>query len=162
MARTLVVDHERCCGCDYCVLICSFSHGGVVRASGSRVRVYRHEDEALYVPVLCEHCEEPPCIPACPLEAIGRDAETGIVTIDGGRCTGCGICLGSCPFSAIRMDPERGVAIACDACGGDPACAKGCMADAIRWLEAEPPVRREKREHAERRRGALRRILEVR
>lgn len=162
MAKTLVVDYERCCGCDYCVLICSFSHGGVVQASKSRVRMYRHEDEALYVPILCEQCEEPPCIPACPLDVISRDAETGIVSIDGVRCTGCRICLGSCPFSAIIMDPERNVAIACDTCWGDPMCAKGCMADAIRWLEAEPAVIREKRENAKMRCEALSRVLEVR
>lgn len=161
MRRVLVVNHERCCGCDYCTLICSFFHEGLTQASKSRVRVYRHEAEALNVPMLCEHCADPPCIPACPFKAIDKDTETGIVFIDGEKCTGCGICVEACPYSAIRMDPDRDVAIICDVCGGDPMCAKGCMADAIRWLEADGSVKQKKAEHARRRKEMLRRILEV-
>lgn len=161
MERVLVVDDEKCCGCEYCMLICSLIHENLVQMSKSRVKVYRNEDEALSVPVLCEHCEEPPCIPACPLEAISKDAETGIVSVDAERCTGCQLCVPACPYSAIRMDPDDNVAFICDLCGGDPMCAKGCMPDAIQWLEAKASVLWKKKQHAERHRKTLDYVLEA-
>jgi len=127
--------------------------------SKSRVKVYRNEDEALSVPMLCEHCEKPPCIPTCPFEAISKDAEIGVVTVDAERCTGCRLCVLACPYSAIRMDLDENLALICDLCGGDPMCAKGCMTDAIQWLDAKASVLWKKKQHAESRRKTLDYVL---
>jgi len=161
MEKVLVVDYDKCCGCDYCMLACSLTHEKNVQMSKSRVKVYHNESEALSVPMLCEHCEEPPCIPACPTDAINKDQNTGYVSIDGEKCTGCQLCIGACPYTAIRMNPETNEAMICDLCGGDPMCAKGCMPDAIQWLEAKPSVLWKKNQNAEKRRKMLEHVLEV-
>jgi Fe-S-cluster-containing dehydrogenase component len=160
MEKVLVVDYDKCCGCDYCILICSIVHENLVETSKSRIKVYHNEDEAISVPMLCEHCEEPPCIPACPTNSISKDYETGIVSIDRRKCTGCQLCINACPYSAIRIDQYTNEAFLCDLCGGDPMCAKGCMPDAIQWLESKPSVLWKKKNNAEIRRKMLDHILE--
>jgi len=161
MEKVLVVDYEKCCGCDYCMIACSFAHENLVQMSKSRVKVYHNESEALSIPMLCEHCEEPLCIPACPLEAISKDPGTGVVSIDGEKCTACRLCISHCPYSAIRIDPDSNKASICDLCGGDPKCANGCMPDAIQWLDAKPSVLWKKKQNSEKRRKILEYVLEV-
>lgn len=78
------------------------------------------------IPVLCQHCEDPPCM-VCPVDAMSID-EKGIVVIDGEKCTGCGECVKACPYGAISIDKDKGIAFKCDLCGGDPACVKICQA----------------------------------
>ncbi len=161
MEKVLIVDFDKCCGCDYCMLTCSMFHEDLPQMSKSRVKVYHNESEALSVPMLCEHCEEPPCIPACPTEAISKDPEMGVVSIDGEVCTGCRMCVDACPYSAIRIDPDDNEAMICDLCGGDPMCAKGCMPDAIQWIDAKPSTLWKKKQYAEDRRKILKHVLEV-
>ncbi len=49
--------------------------------------------------VLCNHCENPPCVQACPTEATFQ-REDGIVMMDFHRCIGCRFCMAACPFGA--------------------------------------------------------------
>ncbi len=49
--------------------------------------------------VLCNHCENPPCVKACPTQATFQMAD-GIVAMDFHRCIGCRFCMAACPFGA--------------------------------------------------------------
>jgi len=161
MENVLIVDHEKCNGCQYCMLACSMAHEGYVQMSKSRVKVYKLESEALGIPMLCEHCEEPPCIPACPVDAISKDPETGVVSVIAERCTGCQLCLPACPYSAIRIDPDSNLALICNLCGGYPECAKACLPEAITWVEAKPSTIWRKNHCADKRVEAMDRLLEM-
>ncbi len=102
------------------------------------------------VPVMCNHCDEPPCVRACPTRATFKNKD-GIVAMDYHRCFGCRFCMAACPYgmrsfnwrdprSALnpkKMNPEfparmRGVVEKCNFCvervgiGEQPACVQTC------------------------------------
>ncbi len=95
------------------------------------------------VPVMCQHCAEPPCVDVCPTGASFKRAD-GIVLVDRHRCIGCRYCMMACPYKARsfvhqplsgqKPDVPRGqgTAEACHLCvhrvdrGGEPACVVGC------------------------------------
>jgi phenylacetyl-CoA:acceptor oxidoreductase subunit 1 len=52
-----------------------------------------------FVPVGCQHCDDPPCMEVCPSTATRKRAD-GIVTIDSDLCSGCGYCAIACPYQA--------------------------------------------------------------
>lgn len=64
---------------------------------------------SLRYPVLCNHCEEPPCVRVCPTQATFKRAD-GIVSMDYHRCIGCRFCMAACPFGARSLnfsDPRQ-------------------------------------------------------
>jgi molybdopterin-containing oxidoreductase family iron-sulfur binding subunit len=67
----------------------------------SRSHEYVNErTEHLPFPVLCNHCENPPCVRACPTKATWKREEDGVVLMDMHRCIGCRFCMAACPFGA--------------------------------------------------------------
>lgn len=56
--------------------------------------------ENLELPVLCNHCENPPCVRACPTQATFKRESDGIVLMDFHRCIGCRFCMAACPYGA--------------------------------------------------------------
>ncbi|MGO9614070.1 MAG: sulfate reduction electron transfer complex DsrMKJOP subunit DsrO [Dissulfurispiraceae bacterium] len=104
--------------------------------------------------VLCNHCDNPPCVRVCPTQATFKRKSDGIVMMDMHRCIGCRFCMAACPFGARsfnfqdprpflkEMNPEfptrtKGVVEKCTLCyerlaiGLIPACVEasnGAMA----------------------------------
>ncbi len=143
--KVIVFNPEKCIGCRTCELVCSVKHLGVVSPLRSRIRILKN-GEYVFVPARCRQCEDPLCLMVCPVKAITRDEELGIIKIDYDRCRGCRLCTEICPFGGPLMDFKERKIIACDLCEGDPTCVKLCSGDALEYVEEEevPPAARER------------------
>ena len=155
MAKIMTVDYDRCTGCRLCEMVCSVNKEGASDPARARIHVIKWEMEGIYVPMFCQHCEDPLCAAVCPVRAIERDEAEGRVRVDKEKCVGCRSCLSACPFGAIGWDEEKRKVIRCDLCHGDPTCVKFCATKAIQFIEAERAVLLRKRAAAERLHRAL-------
>jgi Fe-S-cluster-containing hydrogenase component 2 len=131
MKKWIHVKGETCTGCRLCGLICSFHHFGVLSLEKSRIKVF-YFPPGFDVPTLCRHCDEPKCIPACPLNAISKKKD--LVVIDEVRCDGCGECITACPYSGIFLDMKTGKAMNCTLCG---QCVKECPTQCLTFEESK-------------------------
>jgi len=112
--------------------------------------------------VLCNHCDNPPCVRVCPTQATFKRKEDGIVMMDYHRCIGCRFCIAGCPYGARSMnfrDPRpfikrikpdfptraKGVVEKCNFCeerlarGLMPACVEACKEKALIFGDLEDP-----------------------
>ena len=137
MPKRLFIDYERCNGCEICALHCSFAKTGTFNPSLSRIHVIGWEEKGLYVPTVCLHCGDPPCLPACPEAAMSKDRGTEIVSIDYGMCTGCLVCLSACPYRTLTVDPVENQVLICDLCDGDPVCARVYPIGVIKYINTD-------------------------
>ena len=137
MHNVLFVDHEKCTGCELCVLQCSFSKTQIFSRARSRIKIIRWEEGGICVASMCAHCEEPPCVPICPVNALSKDEETGRVNLDSDLCVRCGQCVTVCPYGAISIDPVSEEVLRCDLCGGEPICVQICPTGAIQYVKAD-------------------------
>ncbi|MEM2926067.1 MAG: 4Fe-4S dicluster domain-containing protein [Candidatus Bathyarchaeia archaeon] len=122
-------DPFKCVGCGICEYICSFMYEKAFRPSSSRIRTVRiYPDKN--VSIACVLCEDPPCVEACPRDALSQDG-LGIIRVEASKCTGCGLCVEACDFGTIMIHPELRVALVCNLCDGNPACIEACPEDAL-------------------------------
>ena len=137
MEKRLVYYSVKCTGCRICEMICSLRHTGTCNPARSRVRIVNNQKEGTSALLRCRQCGKPPCVAACPVEALTQEGATGVVAVDLERCIGCNECLQSCPFGGIILDPvEQNIAI-CDLCGGEPACALYCPTGATQYIRLD-------------------------
>jgi Fe-S-cluster-containing dehydrogenase component len=113
------------------------------------------------VPIVCNHCEEAPCMVVCPTHARFRDEQIGRVVVNYNRCIGCKVCIAVCPFGAIDFNWEAKRVISCNLCDGDPTCVKFCDTQAIQYVEANAANRRRQREIARRFHESMREFVDA-
>ena len=157
----LLIDTGKCAnGCDACVSACENENGWggndnsekhsseEQRAQWIR-KVQLKEKSTGHVsalPLMCQHCETPPCVDVCPTGASFRRAD-GIVLVDKHICIGCRYCMMACPYKARSFIHEdlkdqkpwtprgKGTVESCTLCvhrvdeGGTPACVEACTAE---------------------------------
>jgi len=130
--KYLFVDRKHCTGCALCERACSIHHEkGVYRPALSRIHVVRHKS-IVEIPMICWHCEDAPCVEACPVtpkKAIAKNKETNIIAFtDENLCLGatCNLCIEACPARYLRRHPDTARPLFCDLCGGDPRCVRAC------------------------------------
>jgi Fe-S-cluster-containing dehydrogenase component len=103
----MVIDQQKCIGCRACNIACNAENNlppGVVYRPvlSQEVGKYPHVGR-IFTPKPCMHCDNPPCVPACPVKATWK-REDGVVVIDYNICMGCRNCLEACPYSARTAD----------------------------------------------------------
>jgi len=142
----LVVDAEKCTGCGLCEIFCSFQKTQTCNPARSRIDVIKWEERGINIPFLCQQCIDPLCAQVCPMNAIHKDEESGVVKTDYERCIGCKMCIMACPIGGTTFDPIMNKVIRCDLCDGDPVCVKVCPTNAISFVELTTVGRVKKRE----------------
>lgn len=91
--------------------------------------------KTFFVPKLCNHCANPPCVQVCPVGATFQTRD-GVVLVDEDYCVGCRYCIQACPYGARYLHPEKLVADKCTFCyhritqGLLPACVEVCPTQA--------------------------------
>lgn len=128
MSKRIVANARFCTGCRYCEIICSLFHEKKVNPRKARIKIISKLLEGIDEPKVCHQCINPPCLKACPREAIKIDETLKIPIVFEDKCIGCKACVEACPFGEMFFDDERHVALKCDLCGGDPQCIKFCRA----------------------------------
>ena len=114
----LKIEHEACWGCRTCEVACKQEHNHKIKfiyvmenwptKAGDRLDFVYHVN-------VCQHCDDPPCVDACPEGAIAK-RDDGIVILDQELCTGCRSCVQECPYGVIGFDEDddrsRGIIVA--------------------------------------------------
>ncbi len=112
MARLgMVIDLARCVGCDACTVACQTENGtppGIQYAPVYRAEVGKFpQAKVVFLPTLCMHCQDAPCMKACPTGAISKRERDGIVLVDQDKCCGSKACIAACPYGALHFYEER-------------------------------------------------------
>lgn len=148
----MLIDTNKCEeGCDVCVTACATENGigttGRPETDPQWIRKIQLRDpntgNKTSLPMMCQHCAEPPCVDVCPTGASFK-REDGIVLVDKHSCIGCRYCMMACPYKARSFVHEdltdqkdhaprgKGTVESCTLCvhridaGGIPACVEAC------------------------------------
>jgi molybdopterin-containing oxidoreductase family iron-sulfur binding subunit len=167
----MVIDLKRCLGCNSCTMACKQKNATPKGTGWAKLLEWEtgtFPDVRLnYLPVLCNHCAEAPCVEVCPTGATEKLAN-GIVTVDESKCVGCRYCMLACPYDARSFNygkpealfPEKGLTAyesqrsavhatgtveKCNFCvdrleeGLEPACVQACPARARIFGDLDDP-----------------------
>jgi len=161
-----IVDTRKCIGCGRCANACKLENHvpfdePVYRTWVERYRLKRDGEvvidspngsidgfvddlpqddikKAFYVPKICNHCENPPCVQVCPVGAT-YSTKDGVVLVDYDYCIGCRYCIQGCPYGARYFNTEKRTADKCTWCyhritkGLLPACVQACPVGARKF-----------------------------
>lgn len=165
----LVIQTDLCTGCQACSVACKMENLTLPGCDRTRIT---EQQRSVWMFELCMHCEQPPCVPVCPVEATCTN-DSGITVVDQTVCIGCGQCVEACPYGARHLNPERGYfdeplpyekaaldshanhrirvahkADKCDLClhlienGRDPMCVEACTTSALVFGNLDDPASR--------------------
>lgn len=171
----MLVDTSKCAdGCDDCVTACDKENGldMLVKPEGASDELWDMQrpqwirsvklrnnltGRVTSLPMLCQHCEHPPCVDVCPTGASFRRAD-GIVLVDRHTCIGCRYCMMACPYNArsfihenVKLKPTavprgKGCVESCTFCvhrldqgGTTTACQDACQQGAIIFGDLKDP-----------------------
>ena len=129
------INLHRCIGCNTCAVACKMQNNVSDGMLWNRVLTEGCErfDSAegtypnlsrTYLPLACQHCENPACAKVCPVGATWKDEQTGIVRQDYDKCIGCRMCLAACPYTGVRSFNWEEPAYYADFALGDADAAK--------------------------------------
>ncbi|MDP6289927.1 MAG: 4Fe-4S dicluster domain-containing protein [Arenicellales bacterium] len=148
----MLINTNKCAtGCNDCVTACNSEHGlrdtGRPDTDPQWIRKVKLVDDQTgketSLPMMCQHCEKPPCVDVCPTGASFRRTD-GVVLVDKHICIGCRYCMMACPYKARSFVHEtltdqrpwsprgKGTVEACTFCvhrvdrGQQPACVEAC------------------------------------
>lgn len=137
----MLIDLRQCIGCQACTVSCHIENDaplGNFRTVVSQFEVEKEgtgEVATFMLPRLCNHCDNPPCVPVCPVQATYQ-RQDGIVVVDSDRCVGCAYCVNACPYDARFINEKTQTADKCNFCahrleaGLLPACVESCVGGA--------------------------------
>ena len=129
---SIYAEGRLCKGCLKCELSCIVAHhegmtikDAIKERKHLQPRVHVVKSGDVKMPVQCRHCEEAPCVQACPTQAMSQ-GEHGEILLLQEYCAGCGLCVMACPFGAVSLsydahvhsgftEPHK-VAANCDLC----------------------------------------------
>jgi Fe-S-cluster-containing dehydrogenase component len=169
----MTIDIKKCIGCGLCVKACKDENNVLhepyyFRTWVERYRVREHdrehplvdspnggydgfpaiadrEDERVFfVPKMCNHCVDSPCVQVCPVGATFR-TEDGVVLVDKTYCLGCRYCVQACPYGCRYIDPRTQTVDKCTLCyhriskGLTTACAEVCPTGARQLADLKNP-----------------------
>jgi len=155
----MLINTTKCAdGCDACVTACETEYGwgpgsephSAPNQRAQWIRKVKLTDKATgyaqTLPLMCQHCETPPCVDVCPTGASMKRVD-GIVLVDKHICIGCRYCMMACPYKArsfvhenltdqnVNAPRGKGTVESCTMCvqrvdnGGIPACVEACNAE---------------------------------
>ena len=153
--KAIVTDLNRCVGCLACMVACKAVNNVPIGSYGNKVlrigpslkagATSAHDVEMYYLPVQCQHCENPECVKVCPTGA-SHKLEDGTVQIDKSKCIGCQFCAMSCPYNVRYLNEEERVVEKCTLCqqrtaqGELPQCVSQCCGMARWYGDAEQGI----------------------
>ncbi|HEX2959003.1 MAG TPA: 4Fe-4S dicluster domain-containing protein [Chitinispirillaceae bacterium] len=155
--KVFVHDVSICNGCYCCQIACKDEHvandwtpyarpqpdtgqfwlklNEYVRGTVPKVKMH-------YLPTLCNHCDSPACLSACPIKGAIYKREDGLVILDPTKCSGCKNCVDACPYGAIYFNEDLNLAQKCTGCAHlldngwkEPRCVDACPTQALKFME---------------------------
>ena len=143
------IDLKKCIGCHACTIACKSEHDIPVGVNRCWVKTAERgtfpDTRRFFLPVLCNQCEEAPCMKICPTGALFQRKD-GIVDLNGAACIGCRACMVACPYDQLFIDPNTHTAEKCNFCANrvenklEPACVSVCPTECRIFGDLDDPT----------------------
>jgi len=165
----MLIDIDKCIGCGNCVRACANENHVPAGFFRTWVERYQVEEEdkpqrvdspngaidgfppspradlkSFFVPKLCNHCADSPCVQVCPVGATFVSPD-GVVLVDESYCLGCRYCIQACPYGCRYLHPAKRTADKCTLCyhritqGLTTACSENCPTGARQLVDFKNP-----------------------